>query len=174
MKYVVGQTVVYPHHGAAKIIDIADQTVAGVTRTYLTLEVEDKNSQAAEEGINLNKNTLTIKIAEDAMGKVGVRDVISKKQVDKVKHVIQEEHIEEAANWSRRFKANQEKLKTGDFLKIAEIVRDLTRRQQDKHVSAGEKRMLAKARQILASELALALKKTEAGAQDYLDEILGV
>ena len=86
--------------------------------------------------------------------------------------MLRAEFIEEPTNWSRRYKANLEKLASGDVLKVSEVVRDLWRRDQDKVLSAGEKRMLAKARQILISELALALKVDEEKAGVKLDEVL--
>ncbi|MDK6389995.1 CarD family transcriptional regulator, partial [Staphylococcus lugdunensis] len=82
------------------------------------------------------------------------------------------EHVEEPTNWSRRYKANLEKLASGDVNKVAEVVRDLWRRDQDRGLSAGEKRMLAKARQVLVSELALAKKVTEEEAEGRLDKVL--
>ena len=87
---------------------------------------------------------------------------------------MREPFTEEPTNWSRRYKANLEKLASGDIIKVSEVVRDLTRRDQDRGLSAGEKRMLAKARQILISELALAKKTNEQGASDILDGILGI
>ncbi|MDX6233423.1 MAG: CarD family transcriptional regulator, partial [Nocardioidaceae bacterium] len=69
-------------------------------------------------------------------------------------------------------KANLEKLHSGDVLKVAEVVRDLWRRDHERGLSAGEKRMLAKARQILVSELALAEKTNEDKAETRLDEVL--
>ena len=93
----------------------------------------------------------------------GLKEVIS---------VLQAKDAEEASNWSRRYKANLEKLASGDVLKVAEVVRDLWRRDQGRGLSAGEKRMLAKARQILTSELALAKKIDEEEAEKRLDDIL--
>ncbi len=75
-------------------------------------------------------------------------------------------------NWSRRYKANLEKLSSGDVLKVSEVVRDLWRREEDCGLSAGEKRMLSKARQILISELALAKKTDEEAASNLLDQVL--
>ncbi len=86
--------------------------------------------------------------------------------------MLRTEQVEEPTNWSRRYKANQEKIASGDVLKVAEVVRDLSRRDTDRGLSAGEKRMLAKARQILVSELALAQKVEEAAAEQTLDEVL--
>ena len=86
--------------------------------------------------------------------------------------VLRADHTEEPTNWSRRYKANLEKLASGDVIKVAEVVRDLWRREKDRGLSAGEKRMLAKARQILVSELALAEKTDEDKAEVILDEVL--
>ena len=87
--------------------------------------------------------------------------------------VLRAPFTEEPTNWSRRYKANLEKLASGDVIKVSEVVRDLWRRDQEvKSLSAGEKRMLAKARQILVSELALAEKTDEGKASELLDEVL--
>ena len=75
-------------------------------------------------------------------------------------------------NWSRRFKNHVEKLKSGDIYQVAEVVRNLSLREKDKGLSAGEKRMLARARQILVSELTFALAVDEAEAERRLDGAL--
>lgn len=81
-------------------------------------------------------------------------------------------HVEEPTNWSRRYKANQEKLASGDVNKVAEVVRDLWRREQDRGLSAGEKRMLSKARQVLVGELALAAGSEDADRDEQINAIL--
>ena len=158
MKFVVGETVVYPHHGAAKIVEVADKTLRGETKTYLQLKVA--------------QGELTIWVPAENVEMVGVRDVIDKKGVEQVFGVLRAEFIEEPTNWSRRYKANLEKLASGDVVKVSEVVRDLWRRDQDRGLSAGEKRMLVKARQILVSELALAKKTDEEKASALLDQVL--
>ena len=75
-------------------------------------------------------------------------------------------------NWSRRFKNHVEKLKSGDIYQVAEVVRNLSLREKDKGLSAGEKRMLARARQILVSELTFALNVGEEEAERQLDGAL--
>jgi CarD family transcriptional regulator len=159
MEFKKGLTVVYPHHGAAEILEVAKKEFRGEKKLYLKLKVEAGN--------------LIIWVpAETAESEVGVRDVIDAKGVKKVEAKLKEEFIEEPTNWSRRFKANQEKLASGDVMKVSEIVRDLWRRQQDRGLSAGEKRMLAKAMQILVSELALALKTDDPGAEAHILKVL--
>lgn len=158
MAFKVGETVVYPHHGAARIVEIKVRSVRGEEKKYLKLTVTQGN--------------LTIEVPADNVEMVGVRDVIDKAGLQLVFSVLRDPIVEEPANWSRRYKANLEKLASGDVIKVSEVVRDLWRREQDRGLSAGEKRMLAKARQILISELALAEKVDEAKASTRLDAVL--
>jgi RNA polymerase-interacting CarD/CdnL/TRCF family regulator len=98
--------------------------------------------------------------------------VVDSAGLDRVFSVLRQPYTEEPTNWSRRYKANLEKLASGDVIKVAEVVRDLYRRDLDRGLSAGEKRMLAKAKQILVSELALAERTDEEKAATLLDEVL--
>ncbi|SNC73625.1 transcriptional regulator, CarD family [Kytococcus aerolatus] len=158
MAFEVGETVVYPHHGAALIEEVKQRKVKGKEMTYLKLKVA--------------QGDLTIEVPAENCDLVGVRDVVDKEGLDKVFGVLRAEHVEEPTNWSRRYKANLEKLASGDVIRVAEVVRDLWRRERDRGLSAGEKRMLAKARQILVSELALAEETDEEKAEATLDEVL--
>ena len=158
MLFEVGETVVYPHHGAATIIEVKDRVIRGETKKYLKL--------------NVTQGDLIIEVPAENVDLVGVRDVIGQDGLDKVFEVLRSPFTEEPTNWSRRFKANAEKLASGDVIKVSEVVRDLWRRDQDRGLSAGEKSMLAKARNILTSELALAEKTDEEKAASMLDEVL--
>ena len=158
MIFDVGETVVYPHHGAAKIIEVKTRKIKGEEKLYLKLHI--------------TQGDLTIEVPAENVDLVGVRDVIGKEGVERVFDVLRTPFVEEPSNWSRRFKANGEKLASGDVIKVSEVVRDLWRRSQDRGLSAGEKSMLAKARQILVSELALAEKTDEEKASSVLDEVL--
>ena len=75
-------------------------------------------------------------------------------------------------NWNRRFKHNRDKIKTGDIYELAEVVRNLALREQEKGLSTGEKQMFTRAKKILASELMYALDKDEEAAEAYLDDLL--
>jgi len=158
MKFEVGETVVYPHHGAATITQVKTRTIKGADKLYLTLRV--------------TQGDLVIEVPAENVDLVGVRDVIGREGLDAVFEVLKAPFTEEPTNWSRRYKANLEKLASGDIIKVSEVVRDLWRRDQDRGLSAGEKRMLVKARQILTSELALAEKTDEETAARLLDEVL--
>ncbi len=158
MTFKVGETVVYPHHGAALIQEMNKRTIKGEEKVYLKLKVA--------------QGDLTIEVPAENCDLVGVRDVVGKEGLDKVFAVLRADLTEEPNNWSRRYKANLEKLASGDVVKVAEVVRDLWRRDRDRGLSTGEKRLLNKARQILVSELALAEKTNEDKAGATLDEVL--
>jgi len=158
MTFKVGDTVVYPHHGAALIESIEIRQVKGEDREYLVLRVA--------------QGDLTVRVPAANVDLVGVRDVVNDEGLARVFEVLRQPYTEEPTNWSRRYKANLEKLASGDVIKVAEVVRDLWRRERERGLSAGEKRMLAKARQILVSELALAEKTNEDKAEAVLDEVL--
>src|SRR6201989_3235110 len=164
MTFTVGETVVYPNHGAAVIEDIETRQIKGEDKLYLVLRI-------------VAQSDLVVRVPACNLDLVGVRVVgvsaaVAQAGLERVFDVLRAEHTEEPTNWSRRFKANLEKLHSGDVMKVAEVVRDLWRRERDRGLSAGEKRMLAKARQILVSELALAEHTNEDKAEAILDEVL--
>lgn len=161
MDFSVGDTVVYPHHGAARIEAVEQREVGGETLDFLVLQILQSD--------------LVVRVPAKNADRVGVRDVVDDEGLQRVFSVLRATDVEEAGNWSRRYKANQERLASGDVNKVAEVVRDLWRRDQDRGLSAGEKRMLAKARQILVGELALAKELDQEKASElekqYADAI---
>jgi CarD family transcriptional regulator len=153
-----GDTVVHPEHGAAVIQELREKEFLGEKRTYLVLRVA--------------YGDLTLLIPVDSTEQVGLRQVVSKNEVKKVLKVLTEDESSMAANWSRRFKNNIEKLRSGDIYQVAEVVRNLSIREREKGLSAGEKRMVVKARQILISELVYATEGTEEKAEAMIDKVL--
>ncbi|MDO4911606.1 MAG: CarD family transcriptional regulator [Corynebacterium sp.] len=153
MDFKVGDTVVYPHHGAAVVEAIEQREMGGETIEFLVLQIRQSD--------------LTVRVPAKNAEKVGVRDVVGEEGLLKVFSVLREEDVEETINWSRRYKTNQERLASGDVNLVAAVVRDLWRRDQDRGLSAGEKRMLAKARQILVGELSLVANMDEKRAGEF-------
>ena len=156
--YKVGDKVVYPHHGAGTIVKREKREVLGEKREYLTIKILH--------------NDMTVMVPSCNAGKAGLRRVIDEDTVKKVLGVLSDDISEMPKNWNRRFKHNRDKIKTGDIYELAEVVRNLAIREQDKGLSTGEKQMYTRAKKILASELMYALEKTEDEAEDYLDGIL--
>jgi len=161
-KYVspfsVDDKVVYPHHGAATIIKKERREFDGSRTDFFVLEV------AIDQ--------LILRVPVEKAVDLGVRPVISKTAARKVLATFKEDPEEAGANWSRWYKLLTEKINSGDIYQVAEVVRDLTFAQQTKGISPALKRMLSKARLILASELRFALHLSEEDAVKRLDRAL--
>jgi CarD family transcriptional regulator len=156
--FEIGDNVVYPHHGAGKVVKKEAKEILGETRQYLTIKILH--------------NDMTVMVPCENAGKAGLRRVIDEDTVTKVLAVLTDETSEMPKNWNRRFKHNRDKIKTGDIYELAEVVRNLAVREQDKGLSTGEKQMYTRAKKILASEMMYALDKTEDEAEAYLDDLL--
>ena len=156
--YKIGDKVVYPHHGAGTIVKKESREVLGTKREYLTIKILH--------------NDMTVQVPSENADAVGLRRVIGEKEVAVVLKALTGGSTEMPKNWNRRFKHNRDKMKTGDVLELAEVVRNLSLRDHEKGLSTGEKQMFVKAKKILASELMYAKQMDEERAAVWLDEIL--
>jgi CarD family transcriptional regulator len=154
----VGDKVVYPHHGAATIIKKEKIEFDGEKQDYFVLEIVT--------------DQLIVRVPVVNAIERGVRPVISKNQARKVFATLKAEPNEAGSNWSRWYKVLTEKINSGDIFQVAEVVRDLDYSQKKKGISPALKRMLAKARLIIISELRFSLKIEEEEAIRRLDRSL--
>jgi CarD family transcriptional regulator len=115
---------------------------------------------------------MTVMVPCENAGKAGLRRVIGEEDVARVLGVLRDAVSEMPKNWNRRFKHNREKIKTGDVMELAEVVRNLAIRESEKGLSTGEKQMYTRAKKILASELMYALEMEEDEAEEHLDSLI--
>jgi CarD family transcriptional regulator len=156
--YKVGDKVVYPHHGAGTVVKKEKRDVLGEKREYLTIKILH--------------NDMTVNVPSENAEKVGLRKVIGEDMVKVVVKALTGGGTQMPKNWNRRFKHNRDKMKTGDILELAEVVRNLSLRDSEKGLSTGEKQMFVKAKKILASELMYAKDMDEEEAAEWLDGVL--
>ena len=156
--YKVGDKVVYPHHGAGTVIKKEKREVLGEKREYLTIKILH--------------NDMTVNVPSENAEKVGLRKVIGEDMVKVVVKALTGGGTQMPKNWNRRFKHNRDKMKTGDILELAEVVRNLSLRDREKGLSTGEKQMFVKAKKILASELMYAKEMDEEATAEWLDGVL--
>src|SRR5215207_3191878 len=154
----VGDKVVYPHHGAGTVVKKESREVLGKKRDYLTIKILH--------------NDMTVQVPAENAEKVGLRTVIDEDMVTVVLKALTGSGTQMPKNWNRRFKHNRDKMKTGDILELAEVVRNLALRDAEKGLSTGEKQMFVKAKKILASELMYAKGMDEDEASVWLDGVL--
>jgi CarD family transcriptional regulator len=100
---------------------------------------------------------LTLRVPSERAAAVGMRQIVSPDESEDVLEVFRRREVRVPANWSRRFKNHTDMLRSGDVYQLAEVVRNLSRRNSDRALSVGEQRMLQIARRNLISELSLAL-----------------
>lgn len=158
MTFNLGDKVVYPMHGAGIIEAIEEKEVLGERHKYYIMK--------------LPIGEMKVMIPMGNVEEVGLRQIIDDEGVEKVFDILRDESSKMSQNWNRRYRANMEKIKSGDIFEVAEVVRNLTIRDREKGLSTGERKMLDNARQILISELVLAQDTTEEQVEATLAELL--
>ena len=156
--FSIGEKVVYPHHGAATIVRKEKLEFQGEKQNFYVLEIAT--------------DQLIVRVPAASAIERGVRPVISKSKARQVFQTLRSEPQEAGSNWSRWYKVLTEKINSGDIYQVAEVIRDLDYAQKIKGISPALKRMLAKARLIIISELQFSLDVTEEEATKRLERAL--
>ena len=156
--FKIGDKIAYPMHGAGIIQKVETKDILGEERKYYILK--------------LPYNDMDVMVPVENSKNIGIRPIASKETIDKVFEVLAMESTPMHKNWNKRQRDNLQKLKTGDVLEVAEVVRNLIRYEREKGLSAGEKRMLANARQILESELVMVLGVDSKKAAEMIEETI--
>lgn len=156
--FKVGQKVVYPMHGAGEIKSIENQEVMGTTKEYYV--------------ISLEINDMQVMVPVDNAETLGLREVNTENEMKRAFDVLENEGRDLSDNWNHRYRANMEKLKTGEIEDISEVIKDLYLRDQEKGLSAGEKKMLDNSVGILISELCVTAEMEEEEAKEIILDYL--
>lgn len=141
MEYNIGDRVVYPMHGAGVVEAIEEREISGTKQAYYV--------------IRLPLGEMKVMVPCNNVRGLGLRMIIETAKVEQVLAVLQGKGDEMPSNWSHRYRANLDKIRTGSVFEVAAVVRNLSAREREKGLSSGERRMLENARQILYSEIAL-------------------
>lgn len=155
MEFSPGQVVVHPHHGPSTVTGVIRRQVKGREVRYIQLDV--------------HHSSLAIAVPEAMAAEVGVRPLLSPETIAEVFTILTSPSGKLEAQWSRRIKAQHELCRSGEVRTIAGVIRDLTRRDEDKGLSMGEKDLLKEARTPLVTELALCLQVTEEAAHTAVE-----
>lgn len=160
-QFAVGDKAVYPVHGVAEVVGLENRDIGGSEIPVYILKI-------IETGMK-------IMIPTTNAGSVGLRDLISAKQVKEVISILKERDIpRDTQTWNRRYREYMEKIKTGSIFEIAEVMRDLSVLRLTKELSFGERKMLDTAKGLLTRELALAKGVEAAKITAEIDAIFAV
>ena len=158
--FEIGDKIVYPNHGAGTIDSVEKKEFLGEKKDYYILKMPI--------------GSMDISIPISNINKMNIREVISKEEGDEIIKILDQEPTEMPSNWNVRYRENQEVIKTGDIFEIARMVRNLSALDNEKGLSTTEKKLLNRARRIMASELVMAGSLDKDEAEKMLDESIGL
>ncbi len=153
-----GDHVIYPQHGAGKVVAVEKRTIGDTEREYLVVELELQD--------------LRVWVPVDEAEQVGVREPTPPEELEDLFELLSDHDVRIPANFSRRMKNNQSRMNDGDVWQLAEVVRNLAIRRSKKHLSPSEKTLYAHARNLLIAELALTMGKDHEATEAEIDKRL--
>jgi CarD family transcriptional regulator len=158
LEFKVGDKVVYPNHGVGIIEQVARRSVGDIESRFYCLRILSTDS--------------TVMVPVDNTSAVGLRRVLSRRQMTNVIKVLKDHDVTTYDDWKGRFQANSEKMRSGDIRAVAEVLKSLTVLNEVKPLSYRERRMLDRARFLLTSELAEAAGKEATEIESKIDDAL--
>ncbi len=158
MAYKVGDKVAHPLHGAGIISDIQSKRINGTTRDYYALHI-------------LTGNILVL-VPVDSSDMIGLRPIVSQTEAEAVFDAIPSIENEDDVNWNKRYRDNMTKIKSGDLLQVASVIKSLKSRETQRGLSTGERKMYHSAKQIFISEIVLAQESEYAEVERRLTAVI--
>ena len=148
MQFKIGDKVVYPNHGLGVIEQIEKRTIGDRLEEFLRLRIVGNDS--------------TVMVPRGNTANVGLRPIVSRKEIESVFDVLKDTRIKVFDDWKGRFQENSDKMRTGSITEVAMVFKSLTHLSLQKNLSYRERRLLDRARYLIVSEIAEVEKmKTE-------------
>ncbi len=154
----VGDMIAHPMHGAGIIERIEEKKIEGCTRQYYVLKMP--------------AGGMVVMIPTESSDAIGVRPIVDSETAESLMRLMSEIEADMTANWNRRYRENMQRLKSGDLIEVARVVKGLMTRDTEKGLSTGERKMLHSAKQILISELVLSQKKSYEEVETRINSVL--
>lgn len=162
--FEIGDVVVYPIHGVARITDIKLEKIGSSDQLCYILETEIKTANVRP----------VIKLPVDKAESNRVRKVVNEEEVGKVIDILEKRGLKtDSQTWNRRHREYQDKMRSGSIFKAAEVFRDLSLLKESKDLSHGERRLFDQARNLLIKELSIAKQTDENEIEKAISKIFG-
>lgn len=139
--YQIGDRIAHPLHGAGVISGIETRRMGGSSRDYYVMRIP--------------KGDMLVMIPVDACDAVGIRPIIDSGEAENIFSCIRTLEISDNQNWNKRYRENMLRIRSGDLMEVAAVIKSLVRRDSERGLSTGERKMLHSAKQILISEIVL-------------------
>ena len=156
--FSAGDKIAHPMHGAGIIEGIEEKKINGQVRKYYVLR--------------LTAGGMTVLIPLESCEAVGIRPIVSAEEAENIMNSVSEIEYDMTQNWNQRYRENMLRIKSGDLLEVAKVIKGLIEREKEKSLSTGERKMLRLAKQILISELVLSEDKSYEEIETRINEAL--
>jgi CarD family transcriptional regulator len=140
--FQIGDKVVHPYHGAGKVIDIKEKNLLKQRGRYYIIDL------IASDGI--------VMVPIDKVQRIGLRRVSGRRAISRAMATLASTPDTLSSDHRERQARAQEKLNTGDLIKVTEVVRNLAWRNHEGRLTMADNKLYQRAQTFLASELALA------------------
>jgi CarD family transcriptional regulator len=145
-------------HGAGIIADIESKKINGIMREYYVLKMP--------------VGGMLVLIPTENCEEIGVRPIIDEQQADSIIEAICDIEIDMSQNWNRRYRENMLRIKSGDLVEVARVVKGLMARDCERGLSTGERKMLRSAKQILISEMVLSKHSSYEEVEELINSVM--
>ena len=156
--FQVGDKIVHPMHGAGIVDSIVQKKVSGVVREYYILK--------------LPVGGMMVMVPTEHCEEIGVRPIVPGEEAERIIEQLSSIQVEMTSNWNQRYRENMIRLKSGDLLEVARVIKGLVQREEERGLSTGERKMLHSAKPILISEVVLAQNARYDDVEARIDQAL--
>ena len=156
--FQVGDKIVHPMHGAGIVDSIVQKKVSGVVREYYILK--------------LPVGGMMVMVPTEHCEEIGVRPIVPGEEAERIIEQLSSIQVEMTSNWNQRYRENMIRLKSGDLLEVARVIKGLVQREEERGLSTGERKMLHSAKQIMISEVVLAQNARYEDVEARIDQAL--
>ena len=156
--FQIGDKIVHPMHGAGVIEGVVEERISGNRVQFYVFKMPVSG--------------LTLKIPTANTQMIGVRGVHAASEIESVLGKIPQLSVDMTANWNHRYRENMERIKSGDLVEVAGVIKALMHRDSERGLSNGERKMLHNAKQILISEVVLAEDVSYGDAEARINAVM--
>ena len=158
MQFEIGSKAVVPNLGVGIVTKIDSLDIESISYDVYVIKILDDGSTYLSPVSNTGEN--------------GVREVIPAEAVEKVYEVLADRSTPaDKQTWNRRYREYLNRIKSGDLLEIATVLRDLSLLRAQKTLSFGERKMYDQALSLITQEISVALDVHESKIHKKIDKI---
>lgn len=160
LEFKNGQFVVYPTQGVGKILRVEEQSIAGQKISLLVIEFE--------------RNHMVLRVPLDRAEISGLRPLVTPRKMNEAIESAKGKAGARRMIWSRRAAVYEDNINSGDPMKLAEVVRDLQRRNATDTMTFSARGLYLRALERMAQEFAVLYKMDLDEASEKIEELIGV